>query len=60
MLDHLWNQQNNKQYFILSSAEVLDKLDSNLLDDDKIADHLVIFNLDIKYHILEGVSLEKK
>eukprot|EP00347_Sterkiella_histriomuscorum_P020813 403336365 len=59
ILHHYWKQINSKQYFIMSNTEVLDKLDTNLLDDDKIIDYLIIFNLDIKYQIYE-VPIEKK
>lgn len=54
----VWKNFNNKQYFVISEPEILDRLDQNI-DDEKIYDSLLTFNLDIKYQV-HDTCIEKK
>jgi len=44
----VWKNFNNKQYFLISEPEILDKLIDSNLDDEKIYDSLLTFNLELK------------
>lgn len=55
----VWKNFNNKQYFVMSEPEILDKLIDSNLDDEKIYDNLLTFNLELKIQAHENY-IEKK